>query len=190
MTLVYCQTLAELNRNPSKQDIFTQYWVNVGPPSAALALHYNTIGSFNGSCGMRGMYRLSAYRRRSCVACPFSANTRHWTNVGLMLGQRRRRWANIKPTLVQWVVFAGFVGQPRCGCRQVWSDPLDNKHTCINLAPAGSRDINLCDYSHTKPAGALGVLQDCSGFDLPVHSCRSTRNTDSKLQCQARYFNQ
>ena len=35
------------------------------------------------------------------------ANTRRWTNVGLMLGQRRRRWANIKPTLVQRLVLAG-----------------------------------------------------------------------------------
>ena len=25
----------------------------------------------------------------------------HWTNAGLMLAQRRRRWANIKPALVQ-----------------------------------------------------------------------------------------
>ena len=31
----------------------------------------------------------------------YPANTRRWTNVGLMLGQSRRRWANIKPTLVQ-----------------------------------------------------------------------------------------
>ena len=34
-------------------------------------------------------------------------NTRHCTNVGLMLVQRRRRWANIKPTLGQCLVFAG-----------------------------------------------------------------------------------
>ena len=31
------------------------------------------------------------------------ANT-HWQNVGLMLGQRRRQWPNIKPTLFQCVV--------------------------------------------------------------------------------------
>ena len=28
------------------------------------------------------------------------ANTKHLANVGTMLGQRRRRWANIVPTLV------------------------------------------------------------------------------------------
>ena len=35
-------------------------------------------------------------------------NTRHWTNVGLMLGQRRRRWANIKLTLVQCLALMGY----------------------------------------------------------------------------------
>ena len=35
-----------------------------------------------------------------------TANTRRWTNVVLMLGQRRRRWPNIKTTLAQGLVFA------------------------------------------------------------------------------------
>ena len=33
--------------------------------------------------------------------------TRHWADVVLMLGQRRRRWTNIKTTPVQCLVFAG-----------------------------------------------------------------------------------
>ena len=33
-------------------------------------------------------------------------NTSTQTNAGLMLGQRRRRWTNIKPTLAQWPVLA------------------------------------------------------------------------------------
>ena len=33
--------------------------------------------------------------------------TRRWTNVGLMVGQRHRQWANIKTTMVQRLVFAG-----------------------------------------------------------------------------------
>ena len=37
------------------------------------------------------------------------AITRRLTSVGLKLGQRRRRWANIKPTLVQRFVFAGIL---------------------------------------------------------------------------------
>ena len=35
------------------------------------------------------------------------ANTRHWPNVGLMLGQRRRRWPDIGPTLCRCFVFSG-----------------------------------------------------------------------------------
>ena len=38
------------------------------------------------------------------------ANTRRWTNVGLMLDQRRRRWPNNKPTLFQRLVVIG----PHC----------------------------------------------------------------------------
>ena len=37
------------------------------------------------------------------------ANTRHWTNIGLILGQRRRRRANIEPTLDQCPVFIGIL---------------------------------------------------------------------------------
>ena len=50
--------------------------------------------------------------------CPYSwsqldpktrpANTRHWTNVGSLFGQRRRRWTNIEPTMVQCLVFGEF----------------------------------------------------------------------------------
>ena len=36
-----------------------------------------------------------------------AANTRRCLNAGLMLGQRRRRWANISLTSSQRVVFAG-----------------------------------------------------------------------------------
>ena len=38
----------------------------------------------------------------------YPANTTHWNNVGSMLAHRLRRWLNIKPTLFQCVVFAGY----------------------------------------------------------------------------------
>ena len=41
------------------------------------------------------------------------ANMRRLTNVGLMLGQRRRRWTNIKPELTQLLVFAEMWHSPR-----------------------------------------------------------------------------
>ena len=36
-------------------------------------------------------------------------NTRSWISVGLALVQRRRRWTNAKPPLIQLLVFAGYV---------------------------------------------------------------------------------
>ena len=35
---------------------------------------------------------------------------RRWPDVGLLLGQRRRRWANSKPTVGQRLMFAGYTG--------------------------------------------------------------------------------
>ena len=36
-----------------------------------------------------------------------TANTRRLAKAGLVLAQRRRRWANINPALVQRIVFDG-----------------------------------------------------------------------------------
>ena len=38
---------------------------------------------------------------------PYPANGRRLANVGLLLGQRRRRWPNSKPTLAQRLMFSG-----------------------------------------------------------------------------------
>ena len=40
------------------------------------------------------------------------ANTRRSTNAGLTLGQRLRRWPNVKPTLFERLVFAGRASAP------------------------------------------------------------------------------
>ena len=46
----------------------------------------------------------------SCFSpADFPANTRRSANVGTMLGQRRRRWSNIVPTLAERLVFAGLL---------------------------------------------------------------------------------
>ena len=42
----------------------------------------------------------------------FPENTRRWTSVDLMLAQSRRRWAIIKSTFAQCLVFAGFSCPP------------------------------------------------------------------------------
>ena len=43
---------------------------------------------------------------------PCQANTRHWTKAGLLLGQRRRRWPNNKPALVQCLEFTTWALPP------------------------------------------------------------------------------
>ena len=55
-------------------------------------------------CGMTGVGRGGGRRE--------VASTTHWTNVGLMLGHRRRRWPNIKPALDQRAVFPDEVVRP------------------------------------------------------------------------------
>ena len=82
---------------------------------------------------------LKRYWRNVSLAYPskyddyIPANTRHWNNVCFMLVHRLRRWPNIKPTLFQCPVFAGYatlmLGQR---CRR-WAS---NKTTLVQrLAP-------------------------------------------------------
>ena len=59
--------------------------------------------------GMRTSYLLLARcSLLSALTRVYPAKTRHWDNAGLMLGQRCRQQANIKPALAQWFVFAGW----------------------------------------------------------------------------------
>ena len=49
---------------------------------------------------------------KMCIDTPLSgypANSSHSNNAGLMLGQRRRRWSNIKPALERCIMFHGSV---------------------------------------------------------------------------------
>ena len=60
--------------------------------------HWNKVGLDPHSAGID-------LGRQNLTSNP--ANTRHSTNVGSKLGRRRRRRANIDPTLFQCLVFAG-----------------------------------------------------------------------------------
>ena len=67
-----------------------------------------------------GLFCFATVDQRSRL---YPTNTRRWPNGGLMLGQRRRRWANISPTLGQRFVFAGIIAP----CKQIkiqWPIPL------------------------------------------------------------------
>ena len=61
----------------------------------------------------------------SPLACRQITKHKIWITVGLMLGQCRRRWANIKPTLVQ-----------SCACRQITASLFglnDQVNTALSL---------------------------------------------------------
>ena len=54
-----------------------------------------------------------SYVKGPCITVSVSpADTRRWIIVGLPLVQRRRRWANVKPTLIQRLVSAGIYSYP------------------------------------------------------------------------------
>ena len=54
-----------------------------------------------------GKSSLSQGKRGNLVVISDPANRKLWPNVGSMLGQRRRRWLNIEPTLGQCLIFVG-----------------------------------------------------------------------------------
>ena len=70
----------------------------------------NTYGSDSGSNVLTGIAseQCVCVIRGSTHYCVI-ASTRHQSNVVAMLGQRRRRWTNIDPTLDWCIVFAGLL---------------------------------------------------------------------------------
>ena len=77
---------------PSKHKTLCQCWPGVGPESQTMSQHQVNIGPTSCVCWTRA----------------FTPNSSRWTNAGLLLGQRRRRWRNSKPTLCQHLVSAVF----------------------------------------------------------------------------------
>ena len=73
---------------------------NINPPFSSVSWWLDGALRFDIAADGRGA---GAVAKAAC----FPVNTRHWSNVGWMLGQRRRRWSNINPTLVQCLVFTG-----------------------------------------------------------------------------------
>ena len=85
-----------------KSELKQQFKVAIQNQKAVTAhLESEQLLSF-GSARQKGISSLCVY---NITHNP--TNTRCWSNVVLMFGQRRRRWPNIKTTLDQHVVFVG-----------------------------------------------------------------------------------
>ena len=104
----------------------------------------------------RGCYSgVSRHSLRPAASLP--ANTRCWTNDRLMLGQRRGRWANINPTLVQRLVV--------CWGRAAWS-PRGKNQTLhwigvIRLRKWKAAASPLLITRAEMGGGVLGVMWTC-----------------------------
>ena len=104
---------------------------------------------FGHICWCRKIMRIKGVIPIWSAAGEWAANGRRWTNAALMLAQRRRRWANIKPALVQHLVFTWLV---RSGI-----NPYQAPHT------AGTgRDSSIHADPASVPSGLfidqLGIL--------------------------------
>ena len=72
-------------------------WLKNQPYSHAMSCHVYTL-----TIRKSKQKPPQPYHRRT-----FPANTKHWSNVDLMLAQRLRRWPNINPTLDECILFTG-----------------------------------------------------------------------------------
>ena len=77
----------------------------------------------------------------------FPANTRRWINVGLMLVHRLPRWPNIKPTLVQCLMFAGLLlawsENRRDGIWSPWHADLQRRRRLAQCRTNTSRRLSV-----------------------------------------------
>ena len=58
------------------------------------------------TCTMSSAHSICSRQNQQATRCPASSANMGWcSNAGSMLGQRRRQWPNIEPTLVDFYVF-------------------------------------------------------------------------------------
>ena len=105
----YCNATAKWTRWSRSTDISIQHRRNIGPAFMTLAKHWDNVEVvwLYGSAIIVCPVIFSRYC--STLWLP----SKHSTDVVLILGPRRRRWPNIKTTLVECTVLAGW----RPGCR-------------------------------------------------------------------------
>ena len=106
------------------------------------------------------------------------ANTSCWPNVGLTLGQRRRRWANVSPTLDQRLVFA-VKAKSRSGVKRVHLIGQNIWYILLRLKPP-----RLADNEVRK-----GLFDRFSSVNFSI-LLSSSGNPSSPWYCRAKYSNE
>ena len=95
-----------------------------------------------------------------CGLYLYPASTTLWLNAGMMLGQRRRRWANINPALVQSIVFAGNT-MPTCGTLAVY--PADTRRSAEVSSMLGQTSATL---AHIEPTSTERLVFEGYLFNI------------------------
>ena len=89
------------------------------------------------------------------------ANKIRWANVGFLLAQRRRRWANINPALVPWLVLAVVIPLHGRDVRYVISLTL-SRHIAVTCVM--SRYVRnwfpICPTRKSRPALVHSLLSN------------------------------
>ena len=83
-----------------------------------------------GTTSNQHWFNVSSLLARDCPA-----NTRLWTNDGIMFGYRLRRWPNIKPSLFQRLVFAGWLQASVCHYIAGIGPTLFHRHWSTQFRP-------------------------------------------------------
>ena len=95
--------------NPSKHETLNQWLGNVGPTSRTAAQHWPNIGSIVSAVNSQlSMLCLTVCDRDNLALFVCPSIWGRWPSAGLIVGQRRRRWSNIKPALGERLVFVGW----------------------------------------------------------------------------------
>ena len=106
------------------------------------------------------------------------ANTIHWPNALVMLGQHRRRWASIKSTLSKSVVYAAQTGMSV----SLWVHILDPIHVCL----PNNNYILYINLRYTKFQNRIDFESNSVWNTIPLYQPQtSVIDADSTLmQCR------
>ena len=114
-------------------------WTNIDPALGLCPVFagklYHYIGWMPSQSWWDGSYKALLWTKTA-----FLADMIRWPNVGLLLGQRRRRWASSKPTLGQRVLSVGL-------CLSI---PTSTQwQRTIQMVPAALLKVSAIDFGVT-----------------------------------------
>ena len=111
--LVYLIDMLQISLQAGLYHVYLNDWLKVFPIEQMFIINHesysiNRIKVLSQVTDFLGLGLYYSYPvTMMCSYASLPANMKRSANVGTMLGQRRRRWANIVPSLAERLVFAG-----------------------------------------------------------------------------------